>query len=108
MRAVPQRSSLGVVVDREPAARVAVDVLQAALVDSGLTLVEVARQLGWTRRRAGATNGETDVDLTRVARRLGLKPWTSRGKTYVQKTVPYEAAVELIRAMDVDPVDYGI
>lgn len=78
------------------------------LMAEGLTISDVARQLGWV-------NG-TQPDTSRLQRRLGLKPDSKNiktlkdgtRKTYSQEPhgfINYDRAVELCRALGCDPVD---
>jgi len=72
------------------------DVLQRAFADSGLSKSEVARRMGWIVERP---------DARRVSARLGLIPH-SPGRRSTR--ADYETAVNLIHAMGLDPVDYGL
>lgn len=75
-----------------------VETLQRALDDSGLTASQLAARLGWYSANA-----------SRVRRQLGLKPHQKTGGQRVpQRRVPYSRAVEIVRALDLDPVDYGL
>lgn len=73
---------------------VPVEVLQRALEDSGLSVCEVARRMGWV-----------SPNSARVSRALGLTE--GRGRSLQVKT-RYKRAVELLEAMDQDPTDYGL
>ena len=73
------------------------EVLRRAFADSRLTPGEVARRMGWLR-----------PDSQRVRRYLGLSPQWYQGSPYQARTTSYHTAVELVRAMGLDPVDYGL
>lgn len=77
--------------------RVENEALREAFLRSGKSLGEVAVACGWVK---------TSADTSRVARALGLI--RSGGDRKVNRTLPYETAVALVRAMDLDPVDYGV
>ena len=81
--------------------RVPVAPLREAYLRSGLRLSDVARAAGWM-------NPDGHADTSRVARRLGLVPWASRGTATVAQAVNYETAVVLVRALGHDPVDFGV
>lgn len=76
-----------------------------AVLNSGRSLSEICRNLGWIDR-----NGNPST--SRLQRRLGLMPSYSKhkGKIYRnnQRIIGYELAVEIVRAADVDPVDAGL
>lgn len=76
---------------------VAVETMQRALADSGLSQAQVARNLGWYRNAP---------DTDKLRRALGLLQ--SGGSRPKQKHVTYERALLLIEAMGLDPVDYGL
>lgn len=76
-----------------------VEVIQRAFADSGLSQNEVARRMGWVRSPTPNTD--------RVRRALGIKP-TSGSRPKKQTSVTYERALELIDAMGLEPVDYGL
>lgn len=78
---------------------VPVAVLQEAFVDSGTPAPDIARALGWTR---------VVPDTSRVYRQLGIAATQSHGRAVKQATVGYDRAVELVRAMGLDPVDYSL
>lgn len=66
--------------------------IREAFERSGLTLTEVARRLGWTR-----------PDQPRIGRALGYH----RDHGRLRQQVTYETAVQLCRAIGIDPVDVG-
>jgi hypothetical protein len=73
--------------------RIPVQNMRQALADSGLSLGQATRALGWNDNR-------------RLERLLGLLP---AGKTKVPLThISYDEAVMLIRAWGLYPVDYGV
>lgn len=72
-------------------------VVRQALSDSGLSVSQVARNLGWFR---------TTPDFQKVSRKLGR---TAHNRSYPPQTMMgYETAVSFIRAMGLDPVDYDL
>lgn len=80
-----------------PADCVPVETIQKALADSGLSVNEVARRLGWYR---------TIPHTVKVRRALGIVK--SGGSGVKQEAVTYNRAVQLIDAMGLDPVEYGL
>ncbi len=71
-----------------------------------LTAGDIARNLGWWRKRSGWEVASPDI--TRVKRTLGIAPYRSNGRTLVRTQIQYHRAVELAEAMNVDPVEVGI
>ena len=69
--------------------------LAKAAEDSGLSMSEIARRLEWTR-----------PDVPRLKRALGLQPDDKNGRP--RMACRYETAVKIIRALDLDPMDYGL
>lgn len=67
---------------------------------------ELSVRLGWSREHGGYTHGDT----SRLKRRLGIMPNTAaRGyERYYSEYIRYELACAIIRALDLDPVDYGV
>jgi len=47
-------------------------------------------------------------DATLLKRKLGVMGWKSKGKMYYSSTLSYEEAVELCRALDMDPHEAGV
>lgn len=79
--------------------------IREAFIRSGLSLQEVARELGYSR---GGTKGQGRWDSTRVARRLGMKPEHWGDKRHMVEKLRYEDAVLFVRAIGADPVDCGV
>lgn len=77
--------------------RVSVEVLQQARQDSGLSITELARRMGWIR---------TTPDSSRMRKQLGLADQAA-GRRPI-KSVTYERAIAMLEAMGFDPVDYGL
>lgn len=80
------------------------EVLRRAFDDSGLTAVQLAHALGWYRRQKGYVS----VDGQRVRRALGLIPTKQRNGRTVVASMHHERAARFLRAMGLDPVDYGL
>ena len=72
--------------------KIPVSIMRQALSDSGLSVSTAAAKIGWKK------------DTRRLRRYLGYEPF--RGK--MLKYVEYEMAVQMVRAWDLDPVDYGV
>jgi hypothetical protein len=70
---------------------------RAAVEKSGLDLATIARRAGYS-------------DSTPIARALGLRPEANkaRGQTAYRKTIGYDVAVKLARAIGLDFHDVGI
>ncbi len=75
---------------------VPVQKLQAAFKRSGLSKSELARRMGWERRRP---------DVHRVNQYLGMEDSSSGQK---RKRVTYHVALRLCRAMNIDPFECGV
>lgn len=75
---------------------------------SGMTVRELADALEWTRPNAG----RSVPDVERVKVTLGLKYRYERTNGVVRhhtnRTISYDNAVLLTRAMGLDPVDLGV
>lgn len=92
------------------------DRLREAFLESGLTAQEVARRCGWFYthragyvRRDGTRKQRTSPNGTEVRRVLGLKAnGNYKGTQYVCKSLRYETALEIARALELDPVDVGL
>lgn len=81
--------------------RVPVEALQQATlraIGRGISLATLAEHAGLRR-----PSGEGDV--TGYLRRVGLSPSTAGARA---RTAPYEEAVRLAAALDLDPVDAGV
>jgi hypothetical protein len=78
-------------------ADVSTDLVREAFERSGLSLSEVAKNLGWV----------TQVpDVGRVSVMLGLKPDPKYKRPHV--TMRHDNALKLCEAMGLDPVDLGL
>lgn len=81
---------------------VPVEPLAAAYLASGLPLLEVCRRLGWRNPHQRTTA---------LRRALGLAPiWSphTRACTVWAKHIGYDQAVQIARALGIDPVDVGL
>jgi hypothetical protein len=79
--------------------------LREAFERMDLSLPELACRLGWERQ---AHRSRTKVgDTSRVRRALGYAP-SAGTRSYNQEFIKYDTAVQIVRAMGLDPVDYGI
>ena len=67
----------------------------------GYTWGELCLRLGWIR-----PNGTADT--SRLQRAVGVRPGQSRGKRYITRRIRYDNAVELVRGLGFDPVDFGV
>lgn len=77
---------------------IGVEVVQQALADSGITISELARRMGWVHTRP---------NLTKTNRALGRSKASGSHEGAI-KSVSYERAIALIEAMGLEPVDYGL
>jgi hypothetical protein len=76
-------------------------------VQSGeLTADQVALRVGWVRRR----NGQIAGDGTEVARALGVRPRTNSNRNWsgYARTIRYDRAVMLARALGMEPWEAGV
>lgn len=79
--------------------RVPVEPLQRAFHESGLTLTQVCRRLGWiTGKRK-----RNSADTARLSRALGLKPQTAHKARYVNRNLEMTNAYAIARAIGLDP-----
>lgn len=72
---------------------------------SGMSAQDLARGMGYMRMQ----RGREIPDPTRALRALGLRDERNGG--YVRRRgeyISYDLAVRFCRALDLDPVDYGI
>jgi hypothetical protein len=84
---------------------VPVETMQRALRESGLSYTEAARRLGHRRVVRGRPRG----DAAPLKRKLGmLQSSCSRGYRSRVQYVNYDAATKMLRAWDLDPVDYDL
>lgn len=71
-----------------------------------MSRTELARVLGWSRRPPASMRRRGHVhaipDTGRVSAVLGMKAGSAK------RTIAYDTAVRLCRALDMDPVDCGI
>lgn len=87
--------------------RVLVAPIREAFLNSGRTLTEVAIELGWTK----TVRGYTSADTSRLARKLGIMSFHGGPldeASAAGRTIRYDDAVRIVRAMDADPVDCGV
>jgi hypothetical protein len=86
--------------------------LREAFLASGLSAKVVAERLGWMRRPTPATRRRGHLaDDTRVRSALGLKrsaPSRHGRVPTVRQTLDYDVALQIARALDLDPVDVGL
>lgn len=98
--------------DRRDLDRVDVAPLRDAVQRSGVSLSELAEDLGMLRPNGTRRSG-VGGDATRLARVLGLMPHLSgSGNRSTAKTISYDQAVAIVRVLGtrcaVDPVDVGV
>ncbi len=79
--------------------------LQRAFSASGMTASTATRNLGWVRSTSGRAG---QPDTSRFKRAIGLKPHQRNGRVWYTQYVGYDFAVEVIRALYLDPVDYDL
>lgn len=96
---ITSRDLLEVTVFRELAVRA---------VESGeTTWSELARHCGYRCERSRGRG-----DGSGLRRRLGIVPYSSNhrgaGKIYIARTIPYDVACSLVRALSLDPVDFDL
>lgn len=89
--------------------RVALPQIQAAILArlaEGLTLSELSERGGFSSAAARARGRH---ETSWLQRRAGLAPHVCRtGKRRTARTADYHVAVRLVRAVDGDPVDFGV
>lgn len=73
--------------------------LREAFLRSGLNVNDVARFCGRFKK-----NGMPET--TGINRALGLVPQVSKGRTYYNTHIQDETALKIIRALNLDPVDF--
>ena len=71
-------------------------------ISNGNTKAQICRSLGLIRNNK--------VDTTRLDRLLGIASTKSNGikRDYPNKRIKYDIAVRIIRAINLDPVDFGL
>lgn len=80
--------------------------LREAFLERDMTAGEVARNMGWARKRSGWD--VIKADDSRVLRSLGLRGYVSNGRKIVRSKIEYDTAVQLALAMHLDPVDVDL
>lgn len=81
--------------------------IREAFEESGLNAATVCRRLGWV-----SSSGQPDT--SRLQRRLGLRAGMKGGHGPARQSqatwaaVRYETAIAIVRAIDRDPVDFGL
>ena len=85
---------------------------EAALeaIANGATWSELAFRMGYVRKdkRTANLDGKA-ADITRLKRRLGVvDEYHSNGRRYRTKGISYEIAVRVVKALERDPVDFGV
>lgn len=74
-------------------------------VSAGATWSSICRELGWKKHR----KREPFEDVTRLKRALGIVPYTdTRGPGQFRRQLAYPTAVAIVRAIDRDPVEFGL
>ena len=65
---------------------------------------------GNTKSQICRSSGIIKSDTTRLDRLLGIAPTSSNGikREYPNKRIKYDIAVRIIRAINLDPVDFGL
>jgi hypothetical protein len=80
--------------------------LREAFEQSGLTLSEVCRRLGWYCSKVKRPG--TGPDTSRLRRTLGMQPHSSSYGPYVNRRIGYDLAARIAEAIGVDPVEVGL
>ncbi len=62
----------------------------------------ICERLGWTRTRKGRVCMET----SQLDRRIGRRFDVSGGERYYSRTIHYDVAVKIVRAIDRDPWEF--
>lgn len=74
-----------------------------------VTASGLARDLGWYRQASPSSGYRGRVpDGQRVRRALGLRPESSRGRSYHRQHVNYDLAGRLCAALNLDPWEAGL
>lgn len=78
-----------------------VRLLREAFIDSGLSAREVAERMGWeTKPRPDGERVKQNLGLTKERQKTGPRNY--------RKRTEYERALQLARAIGVDPHDVGL
>jgi hypothetical protein len=77
--------------------------LREAFEQSGLTLSEVCRRLGWYCPKVNRPS--LGPDTARLRRALGTQ---HHGRGYVNRRIGYDLAARIAEAIGVDPVEVGL
>lgn len=86
-----------------PAGPTRAAVLEA--ISAGASWSSSCRQLGWKKHR----KRDPSEDVSRLKKMLGVAPYTDkRGPGQFKRQLAYPVAVAIIRAIDRDPVDFGL
>ncbi len=71
----------------------------------GMSKSLICERLGWTRTRRGKRSSET----SQLDRRIGRRADVGRqGEHYLSRTIHYDVAVKIVRAIDRDPYEFGL
>ena len=71
----------------------------------GMSKSDICERLGWTRTRKGKRSSETSQLDRRIGRRMDAGP---HGQRYLSRTIRYDIAVEICRAINRDPFELGL
>ena len=82
------------------------EAVEHAVASGDYTYSSICRSLGWTRKRVKGGIGDT----SRLKRGVGLLPSkdSSGNCTVFTRTMRYDNAVRVVRAIDRDPVEFGL
>lgn len=69
------------------------------------TFAEVAINTGYYRTHR---RGKDDADSSALRRSLGILPRNEKGRTMCYVTIPEKRAIEIMHAMNADPIDVGL
>lgn len=75
-------------------------------LSEGETYTIWCRRLGWETR----TRGETLPDISRIKRLIGHSAYMPGGgkQTYIKTGICHRSAMNLCKALNIDPVDIGL
>lgn len=93
------RNRIYIKVDDHDPQRIPVAPLQQAVLDSGLSLSEICRRIGWTKRNGNRTSGDT----SRLQRALGLRRESHSYARAPNERISLRNALRIAEAIGIDP-----
>ena len=76
-------------------------------IEGGTTWSELCFRIGYTRTDKSRPSGRS-ADTTRLQRLVGCREDISHGKRHFRGAISYETAVKIVKALERDPVDFGV